>query len=479
MGIKSNIIYNSVLTLSQYVIGLITFPYVSRVLGVSNIGVVSFVDNTINYFVLFSTLGISIIGTREIAKYRNNAEKLNSVFSSLVALFMIYTSIVLFAYIIAVTYITKLNIHKELFYIGTAKLIFSVFLIEWFYRGIENFKYITLRNIALKLIYVCSLFIFVKTKDDYVVYFILTTGVVVINAVINILYAQNFVKFSFKIITLLPYFKQSLFLGSYFVLTSMYSTFNVMYLGLVSDTTQVGLYWTALTLYSIILGFFSAFTGVMLPSMSSLLAQGNDAKFKQMIDKSFNIISTICFPLIFVSIMLAPQIINILSGPEYSGAIIPMQIIMLLILVVGVAQILAAQVLMPLRKDKLILTASIIGASVGIILNLILVKTFGSTGTAIVLLISETSVTSYYIYVVSKNKIFNFPWQIFAHNLLYSIPYVFVCYLSSQLFDKPIFILMAAGFVSFTYFVLINIYILKNAELLGILHSIRNTNTIT
>jgi len=479
MGIKSNIIYNSVLTLSQYVIGLITFPYVSRVLGVSNIGVVSFVDNTINYFVLFSTLGISIIGTREIAKYRNNAEKLNSVFSSLVALFMTYTSIVLLAYIIAVTYITKLSIHKELFYIGTAKLIFSVFLIEWFYRGIENFKYITLRNIALKLIYVCSLFIFVKTKDDYVVYFVLTTGVVVINAVINILYAQNFVKFSFKIITLLPYFKQSLFLGSYFVLTSMYSTFNVMYLGLVSDTKQVGLYWTALTLYSIILGFFSAFTGVMLPSMSSLLAQGNDTKFKQMIDKSFNIISTICFPLIFVSIMLAPQIINILSGPEYSGAVIPMQIIMLLILVVGVAQILAAQVLMPLRKDKLILTASIIGASVGILLNLILVRTFGSTGTAIVLLISETSVTSYYIYVVSKNKIFNFPWRIFAHNLLYSIPYVFVCYSSAQLFDRPIFILMVAGFVSLAYFVLINIYILKNAELLGILHSIRNTNTIS
>lgn len=479
MGIKSNIIYNSVLTLSQYVIGLITFPYVSRVLGVSNIGVVSFVDNTINYFVLFSTLGISIIGTREIAKYRNNKEKLNSVFSSLVALFIIYTSIVLFAYIITVTYVAKLNIHKELFYIGTAKLIFSVFLIEWFFRGIENFKYITIRNITLKLIYVCTLFIFVKTKDDYVIYFVLTTGVVVINAIINILYAQNFVKFSFKIITLLPYFKQSLFLGSYFVLTSMYSTFNVMYLGLVSDTTQVGLYWTALTLYSIILGFFSAFTGVMLPSMSSLLAQGNNTKFKQMIDKSFNIISTICFPLIFVSIMLAPQIINILSGPEYSGAIIPMQIIMLLILVVGVAQILAAQVLMPLRKDKLILTASIIGATIGILLNLILVKTFGSTGTAIVLLVSETSVTSYYIYVVSKNKIFTFPWRIFAHNLLYSIPYILVCYLSSQLFDRPIFILMVAGFVSLTYFVLINIYILKNAELLGILHSIRNTNTIT
>lgn len=388
-------------------------------------------------------------------------------------MFMVYTSVVLLAYIAAVSYFPKLSIHKELFYIGTAKLIFSVFLIEWFFRGIENFKYITLRNIALKLLYVCSLFIFVKNKDDYVTYFILTTGVVVINASINLLYARNFVKFSFRIITLKPYFKQSFVLGSYFILTSMYSTFNVMFLGLVSNTTQVGFYWTALTLYSIILGFFSAFTGVMLPSMSSLLAQGEEIRFKQMITRSFNVISAICFPLIFVSIVLAPQIIDLLSGPEYKGAVIPMQIIMLLVLVVGVAQILATQVLMPLRKDKLILTASIIGASVGILLNLLLVSSFGSTGTAIVLLISEISVTSYYIYAVSKNKIIEFPWRIFALNLLYSIPYLFICYGISMVFEKSIPVLMAAGFASLTYFLLISIYILKNEELLEIWHSIK------
>lgn len=473
MGVKKNFIYNSILTLSQYIIGLITFPYVSRVLGVSNIGIVSFVDNTINYFVLFSTLGISVIGAREVAKHSDNKEKLNSVFSSLVSLFMIYTTIVLSVFIVAVLSIPKLNIYKELFFIGTAKLIFSVFLIEWLYRGIENFRYITIRNVAIRLIYVCALFLLVKNREDYKLYFILTTGVVVINAIINMAYSKKFVSLSFKNITLKPYIKQSVYLGSYFILTSMYTTFNIMYLGFVSDTKQVGYYWAALTIYGIILGFFSAFTGVMMPRMSSLLAEGNVIQFRQMINKSFNALFTICFPLIIGSIMLAPQIIKILSGDEFNGAIIPMQIIMSLVMVVGIAQILAVQVLMPMQKDKFILIASIIGASIGILFNILLVRTYGSVGTAIVLLLSETFVTAYYIFIVGKNNILSFPWKPLINNLLYSIPYLLICYGSSLLFDKSIFILMFAGLASALYFLLVNIYILKNAELLGIMQSLR------
>jgi len=474
MGIKKNFLYNSILTLSQYIIGLITFPYVSRVLGASNIGIISFVDSTINYFVLFSTMGIGIIGTREIAKNRNDSIRLNSVFSGLVTLFMIFTTIVMFTYIIAVLYIPKLSAYKELFVIGTAKLIFTIFLIEWFYRGIENFRYITIINIFFRLLYVCSLFIFVRTKEDYEAYFILTTGLVGINAIINSLYARNFVKFSFKGITLKPYFKQSLSLGTYAILTSMYTTFNIVYLGWVTDTTQVGYYWAALKIYSIILGGFSAFTAVMMPRMSSLIAQGNDDTFKQLINKSFNTLFTVCFPLVIGSIILAPQIIRILSGEGYNGAIIPMQIIMLLVMVVGIAQVLAIQVLIPMKKDNLILIASIIGASVGVILNLILVKTYGCIGTAIVLLISEISVTSFYIYIVYKNNIIALPWKSFADNLLFSIPYLIICYGASLFFDKSIFILLFAALASSLYLVFINIYVLKNSDLISILRSIIN-----
>ena len=66
MPIKQNFIYNSILTLSQYIIAIIVFPYVSRVLGVNNIGIVGFIDNTINYFSLFALMGINLVGVRRL-----------------------------------------------------------------------------------------------------------------------------------------------------------------------------------------------------------------------------------------------------------------------------------------------------------------------------------------------------------------------------------------------------------------------------
>lgn len=464
MGVKKNISYNIILTLSGYIIGLITFPYISRVLGPANIGIVSFVDNTINYFILFSTLGATTIGTREIAKYKNDITRISNVFSSLITLYLIFTSIILIVYFFAITFVDRLNIHKELFYIGTAKLLFSVFLIEWLYRGLENFKFIATRTLLIKLIYVISLILFVKNNNDYKLYFLLTTLTVVVNSLVNIIYSGKLVKFTLRGIKLKPYLKQSFFLGSYSVLTSMYTTFNVMYLGFVSDNLQVGYYWAAITLYGVILGFFSSFTSVMMPRMTSLLTSGEKNNFNNMISKSFDILFGISIPLIIVSIFHSPQLINILSGTGFEGAVTPMRIILPLVIVVGVAQILAIQILVPMQKDKTILNASIIGAFVGLLCNIIFVKYLGATGTAIVLLVSELSVTTFYIYSCKKDHILSFPWIKFTKNLIISLPYILICVLSTTIFNKNrIIILLFSIILSLLYFIYSNIFLLKNS----------------
>lgn len=474
MGLKKNISYNIILTLSSYIIGFVTFPYISRVLGASNIGVVSFVDNAINYFVLFSTLGAATIGAREIAKHKNDKSKLNTIFSSLIVMYVMYTTIVLVAYFLVITFVDKLRIHEELFYIGTAKLIFSVFLIEWFYKGLENFKYITTRSLLIKLLYVVLVFVFVRKSEDYKIYFILTTLSVVVNSLINIIYARKIVKFSLIGIKLKSYLKQSFFLGSYSLLTSMYTTFNILYLGFVSDTLQVGYYWAALTLYGVMIGVFSAFTGAIMPRMSTLIYMEQTEQFTTLIDKSFNLLFSFCFPVIIGSILLAPQIIGILSGPGFEGAIIPMKIIMPLIIVVGIAQILAIQALIPMQKDKLILIAALVGASVGIMSNLIFVERLGAIGTAIVLLCSELSVTIYYIYIVWKNKILIFPWNILAKNVIFSLPYFLLIYLFLQIWqDNNVLILLSSIIAIISYFFILNIFILKNTDIITIFNSIK------
>ena len=45
--IAENVIYNVALTLSTFLINLVLFPYVSRVLGVDYVGKIGFVNNVI------------------------------------------------------------------------------------------------------------------------------------------------------------------------------------------------------------------------------------------------------------------------------------------------------------------------------------------------------------------------------------------------------------------------------------------------
>ena len=402
------------MTLSSYLMAFVTFPYVSRVLGVERIGLVNFVDNTINYFLLFATLGVNILGVREIATVREDDIKRNKVYSELLGVNILFTLIVLIVYILCVEWIPKLNQYKELFYIGISKLIFTAFLVEWLYTGLEQFRYITLRSIAIKLLYVLTVFLFIRSAEDYKIYFILTIGVVVLNAFINILYSKKYVDIYWRDFLSLKYLKQDILLGVSSIMTSMYLTFNVMYLGLVSDNVQVGYYTTAHKLYMVILGLFSAFTHVMLPRMSVLIADGNKEQFNKMITQSFKLVIIVSIPSILISTIFAPEIIQLLSGAGYEGAVLPMRIIMFAVLFVGIAQVLVIQVLIPLKKDRILLLASILGAIFSIILNLVFVERLQSVGSALVLVLSELLVTLIHASYVFYNRIIEIPYNSFS-----------------------------------------------------------------
>ena len=163
-SLKKNIFYSGLLTTANYIFPLITYPYVSRVLGVTNIGVYNFVDSIINYFLMFSTLGIGIVGIREIAKNKDSKNALQDAFSKLFTINTISTTIALVVLLILMHTIPKLEENYELMWIGVLKLIFNYLLIEWFFKGVEDFKYVTNRTIVVKAIYVVLVFIFVKEK---------------------------------------------------------------------------------------------------------------------------------------------------------------------------------------------------------------------------------------------------------------------------------------------------------------------------
>ena len=420
--IKRNYFYNSLLTLSNYVFPLIIYPYVSRVLGASNIGICNFVDSVVHWFILISMMGISILGNREMAAAGADKERRSKAFSGLLTLNLLTTLIAALALVGAIYTVPKLFIYRKLLWVGVLKLMSNFLCIEWYFIGTENFRYITGRTILVKTVFILAVLLFVRKADDYPVYYLLSVLVVLANALINISYARHTVSFSFRELEIRPYVKPYLMLGLYMVLTATYVTLNVTYLGFVSDSAQVGYYSTASKLYNIVISFFSAFTGVMLPRMSSLLSENKENEFRRMIGKSFDFLITFSIPLVLFATVCAPEIVRIFAGAGYEGAYIPARLIMPLIFIVGMEQIFVLQVLMPNRRDKSVFIGACGGAVAGITLTLTLVRPLQAVGSALVWVSSELVVLGFSAYFSRKEDGISFPWKQLGKQFLGYLP---------------------------------------------------------
>lgn len=463
MSVKRNFAYSFILTASGYIFPLLTYPYISRVLGVSGIGICDFVDSIINYFILISMMGITACGIREIAAHKDDCQQRSRLFSSIIALNAVSTAIAMSVLLIAMYTVPMLAQYRRLLYIGVLKLIANVFLVEWFYTGMENFAYITKRSIIVKLVYVAFVFIFIRKPEDYHVYYILTVGAIVLNAICNIIYSRKFVSFEFNNVAVKPLLATFFAIGLYKIITSVYTTLNVTWLGIATDTDQVGYYTSATRLYTIIISTFTAFTSVMLPRLSALHAEGNEKEFWDKIHMSVE--ALICFscPLTIFSMIFAPNILHFLLGDGFEGSYLPFRIIAPLIFIIGYEQILVMQILIPCKHDKVVLRNSVIGASIAILANLLIVKIYGATGSAIVWLTSELAVLTATLVYICRTTQYRMPVRSVTRYALCYLPLAVILYwYETTTKGSDLTVIVVAGVVVSLFTVLVQKYYIKS-----------------
>lgn len=464
---KNNIAWNMLLTGSRYIFPLITYPYVSRVLGVANIGICNYVDSIINYFVLFAMLGIGSLGVREIARVKDEPEKLKVVFSSLTTILLLLT-IISTVILVVLTYEIKFFApYKEFLLVGIIKLVFSSLTLNWAFQGLSEFRFVTIRTIVINSLYVISVFIFVHNQNDVLLYFFLTCIVVVINALVNWRYIGRWTHFSIKDVHPRIFMAAILSYGFYNILTSMYTSFNVFYLGTVTTDIQVGYYATATKLYTIFMSVFTAVTTVMVPRISELIAKKEASHLNTIAKQTFQLIFVFSFPIIIISFFYADVIVEIISGKGYEGAILPFRIVMILLLVIALEQIIIQQFLMAVKESKCVVILSAVGSVVGVVLNLLLTPSMGAVGSAISWTMAEICILMVSLLYFKKYFCMTLPWDALLRNILVSIPYLIICYV----FYSPNLSLtvLLGGLLCASWFVVSNLFIIKNEMLLSML----------
>ena len=461
-----NFIYSFTLTASNLIFSFITYPYVSRVLGVKNIGTCDYVDSIINYFVLLSTLGLGSYGIREIAKCKDDKAECSRVFSSLLVINMVMCIVAVCTVIACVTFIESLSSYKEFLYIGILKLVFNVFLIEWFYEGTSNFRYITIRSLSVKIVYATCVFTLVREQGDVLLYYLLTVCTVIVNALFNFAHSRKFVRFQLSKLSIRLLLLPILSFGVYRILSSLYNTFSTFYLGTITDSTQVGFFSTATKLYGILIMVFTALTTVLVPKVSELVGKKQQAALQEIANKTFDVIFILTLPVIIFCCFFAPQIIRLIAGPGYEGAILPFKIVIFLLFISAMQQVVVQQFLLAAQNSKSVLTLSTVGAISAVLLNMLFVPIYQCVGASVSLILSQLLVLLCGLYYFRHLMKLEIPYARMFRYLLASLPYaligiMFQSDILSWRLAIPIALYMA-------WFFILNVGVIKTPMLIGL-----------
>lgn len=374
-----------------YILPLITFPYLTRVLGPDKFGLVAFALAFIGYFQILTDYGFNLSATREISIYRDDKSKVSKIFSSVMASKFILMIISL-AIMTLIVFSFDIFRNEWLLYFFTFGLVLgSLLLPTWFFQGMERMRYISILNILISVIYTVAIFIFVRNPSDYLyVPLINSIGAIIIGtyslSLVRRQFGVEFVKPSFNDIKHQMKEGWHLFLSTMAI--SLYTTSNRFILGLFAGNTIVGYYAVAETVGRALQGLVSPISQAIYPYFSKLQLD-NRSKAIGQLKKILLIVGVLSFLVSILLVFCAPLIVELLAGPEFAASIPLLQILVFVVFAVGINTILGIQGLVAFGYQEKFSKIVIFAGILHIFLLLGLIFVLGSLGAAIAVVITE------------------------------------------------------------------------------------------
>lgn len=400
-SIKFNFVMNMLLTVSNFLFPLITFPYVSRLLSPIGTGKVAFAYSIVSYFSILAAFGVANYGIRACAQVRDDKEKLSKTVQEILVINIVLMLAVYVVYFLGIYFIPELKAERTLFLISGLNILFSIVGIEWLYKGIEQYLYITVRSIIFKLIAFILIFTCIDSSDDYNIYAFIIIFATVGSGIVNlynlkkviILKRFNYYNFKQHVRPMMTFFVTT-------IAVAFYVNVSVALLGFMQGNEEVGYYNAAYRIKDVMVSIITSLGAVLLPRLSYYIENNMLDKFDDIVRKSMQFIFILSIPLVVFCILFARPSVLILAGAAYENSILPLQILAIIIFIVGVSNLTGIQMLIPLKKEKYLCYSVVIAAVINFSLNLVLIPYYGSVGTAISVVIAEASILFYQIYIL-------------------------------------------------------------------------------
>jgi len=391
--IRKNVLYNVLLNVARALFPLITAPYLSRVLEPEGIGLSDFAMYYAGFFAMAALLGIPTHGVREVAKKRGDQAALQDAVNQLFSISALTTVLSTIIYVATLLLVGRFNGNLLLFAVAGITLYLAPIHVDWYFQGMERFRYITLRSLAIKAVSVVCLFLLVRTKADVTIYVLLSALTVVANDLWNIMRMRRDgirLRLTFK--GLKPHMRPVLVLFLSLLAYSVYTMLDREILGFLSGYEQVGYYGRAINVSRTLLAALTSISIVIIPRVAQSAESNNIGDIQDLVGKSVSVVSFFSVPMFVGLACIAPVFVILFYGDMFGGTVVPLMIAGLLIPVVAVSNITTDQILIGMGQDVLFFCSIVCGAVSNVVLNFILIPRYAAVGAAIAAVASEVLV---------------------------------------------------------------------------------------
>lgn len=407
-SIGKNIIFKTILNLFNIVIPIIIGPYVYRKLGDTLNGYITFTDSIYQYFFIFASFGIYQYGIREISRVRDNKEKLESVFTSLFTITMITNIVSTIVYIIFVNF----RYSEEVFYsacmVTTFNFIANAFYVEWVNEGLENYDFITIKTIIVRLIYTILILLILKSSDNYMEYLIILVVTNIINNLLSFIYIKSKIRFRFNKILIKNHIKPMLLVVILSNANVLYTQLDKFMLGELVNMDSVSYYGLAQKIITIVTSFMLTIVQVTIPRLSNYLSKNKDDDYLELLDKITKVYFIFLFPAAIGMLSLSSEIVRMYGGEQFIYAAPILSVFSIYMITVAYENIISNQVMYINGREKDQVRMVFFAGIVNLLLNLLLVRIglFNATNAIITTTIANSIlILVEYIYVKRKLKI--------------------------------------------------------------------------
>ncbi len=478
---KTSLIKNSILNVCKtslsIIFPLITYPYVLRVIGVSNIGAATYVSSVIGFFALLAMLGVSSYAVREGAKLRENRSELQLFTSQIFTINVLSAAFSMLILGITVALIPRFHPYMLLFVILSCNIWMPAISLDWINVVYEDYAYLSVRSILTHVISLACIFLFVKDGSDYYIYIVLLIMPSAVECLSNWFYCRRYVRIRTTLKPELRKHLPKLFVFLFSALSvSIYVSFDNTMLGWMKGEYDVGLYTPPVKIYTIMKSLMVALYIVTVPRLASLHCKNRKEEFKQLYTSLWCAISVILIPAAVGLICISKEVIWFFGGREYMQSITTMRILSLSVIPAIFGGLITGCLNITIHREKENLIAALLAGLLNCGLNLYFIGRYSYTGAAVTTLIAEVFVFLFcFIRLPDKSRYMDIPVILknMGQSLLASLPIIPLSFIlhrinCTSIVCMGIMILTSAA----VYFLIM--FLLRNQAVIGIYKNLKN-----